>query len=288
MFITRKDTEISKDEWKEVIITSHYMKTMSEWMGSSNDRETYHNGAFYVGTIPYGRIMWRKGKLEIDISKSYISIIHENISNIAKQLNADFYFSKNIIFDPSKHLPSVQVKVNREQVYFNDIEFPSTWMCIKASSTDQMLNELGLEKQGECDLIELNPASSIIYVVRELYNLTIILGNSLLHEFGDEHNSLENYSDQIIKRLKLASKKYGEIQLYVDNTSNMLKLIGQFQEGKTKLFDISYEGKTYRKGNRNKVIQDMNPSEVAAIYSLNVEDLIFMKELLTQKIEMYK
>ena len=231
MFIIRKDTEISKDEWKELIITSPNMKTMSEWMGSTNNRETFHNGAFYVGTIPYGRILWRKGKLEIDISKSYISIVHENISRIAKQLNADFYFSKNIIFDPSKHLPTVQIEVNREQVYFNNIEFPSTWMCIKASSTDHVLDELGLRKQGECELIELDPASSIIYVIRDLHNLTIILGNSLLQVFGDKQNSLENYSHQIIKRLKLASRKYGEIQLYVENTSHLLNVISKFEDG---------------------------------------------------------
>lgn len=286
MNIVRKQGKISIDEWRDLIISYPNLKTMSEWMGSLNENETYRQGVLYVGAIPYGRVMLYNGKLDIDISNSYLSIVHQPLSEIASKLESVFFYSSKIEFDETKHLPTTKIKINRAKTYFDNIEFPRTWMCIKSSTTDQILKELSISIHAKCKLSQINPNSNNVYCVREIEGLTILMGKTLLERISNKDNTLEFFSDTIIKKLKSMSKKYGEIQLFSE--SEELELISKFENGKTKLYDISFENKTYNKGKRNKSLQDLSPAEVSSIWSLNTEDLIFFDELNDKLIEIYR
>jgi hypothetical protein len=288
MRIEKKNKYISLEEWKELILTSSNLKTMSEWMGSSNTNETYNEGVLYIGKIPYGRLILRNGILEIDISKSYLSLVQEPISQIAKKLDSEFYYSSNEIFDETKHLPTVRIKINREKTYYDQIEFPQTWMCIKAQFTDELLKLLSIERERICSINEISKYSGSVCLVRDFFGLTILMGQNLLNLFGSIDGSLQTYGEHLIKIFKLNSKKFGEIQVYTDDGCSGLKLVGKFEYGKVYLFEISYQDMKFTKGKRTKEIQNLSPSEISSLWSIMPSDLIFFKELETKMVEIYK
>ena len=180
---------------------------MSEWMGSSNENETYRQGVLYVGSIPYGRVMLYNGKLDIDISKSYLSIVHQPLTEIASKLESVFFYSSKIEFDETKHLPTTKITINREKTYFDNIEFPRTWMCIKSSTTDQILQELSIIEHDKCNLSQIDPNSENVYCVREIEGLTILMGRTLLERISSKDNTLKFFSDTVIRKLKSINKK---------------------------------------------------------------------------------
>ena len=284
MQIKHRNRDISLEEWKALIVKSSNLITMSEWMKVDGARETYAEGVLYVGDIPYGRLMLQNGLLEIDISKTYLSVVYEPLLNIAQELESEFYYDSRTLFDRNKHLPTVTINVNRQKAWFDNLQLPSIWLGVKSGAAMDVLEWLNLTQVGHCSLSEVGQRQDHVYVIPVQDELTLIMGDNLVSHFGSVTGTLQDYAEHLIKTFKKASRHFGEIQLYA-NTD--LKMVGRFQNGQVKLFDISFEGGNFRKGKRGKRLEGLSPAEVASQWSLNPSDLVFFEELMGKGIAVY-
>ncbi len=279
--------QIEKEKWIQVVKSNEYLIPLHIYYKS--DTEVYDSAVLQIDKIPYGRILWNGETkfCDIDVEKKYLSKVYKALLSIGNDLGADLFISKNEKFDHSKHLPVSTIEIERDKKYFenHDLDY-IRWMAFREEDRMAILKALKLEVSKEVNL-KYGINGNELLITPAVSGWTFIIGDNLSNVFINKNvSSSKEDLTNLCKYLQKLSKKFIEVQYFEhDGKSN---ITGYFKANNGKLVFGYWKSETeeFTKGKVPKEIKVHHPTsahDVAAIWSIDPLDFIYLKEMSNQK-----